>query len=115
MRSVRLLLLLAALACTPAAESRLEQAAAVVEERSAPSRTSSTALPEGVEQLLPRGGIPAIFDPKFVPASSARIPDDAWVLGVEIGGEARAYSLNLLNRHEVVNDTIAQQPVAAVW
>lgn len=71
--------------------------------------------PPGVEQLLPRGGIPAIFEPQFVAAKDAKIPVDAWVLGVAIEGEARAYSLNLLNRHEVVNDRFGDLPVAAVW
>ena len=71
--------------------------------------------PPGVEQLLPRGGIPAVVDPSFVPAAEAEIPDDAWVLGVALGGEARAYSLNLLNRHEVVNDRIGERSFAAVW
>ena len=71
--------------------------------------------PPGVEQLLPRGGIPAVVDPVYVTAAEAELPDDAWVLGVEIGGEARAFSLNLLNRHEVVNDEIAGTAYAAVW
>lgn len=71
--------------------------------------------PPGVEQILPRGGIAAIFEPRFVPAAEAEIPGDAWVLGVALGGEARAYGLNLLNRHEVVNDEVAGRPIAAVW
>lgn len=73
------------------------------------------SLPPGVEQLLPRGGIPAVFDPVFVEADKAEISDDAWVLGVIIDGMARAYSLNLLNRHEIVNDRIGEKSFAAVW
>ncbi len=72
-------------------------------------------LPPGVEQILPRGAIAAVVEPRFVTAGEAEIPDDAWVLGVTMGGEARAYSLNLLNEHEVVNDRIGDQPFAAVW
>lgn len=71
--------------------------------------------PPGVEQLMPRGGIPAVFEPIFVTASEAQIPEDAWILGVAIGDEARAYSLNLLNSHEVVNDRIGEKNFAAVW
>ncbi len=71
--------------------------------------------PPGVEQILPRGRIAAVFEPRFVPAAEAEISPDAWILGVEIDGQARAYSLNLLNRHEVVNDRIGDQPFAAVW
>lgn len=72
-------------------------------------------LPEGVEQILPRGRIAAVFEPQFVTASEAEIADDAWVLGVTIDGQAKAYSLNLLNSHEVVNDRFGDLPVAAVW
>ena len=71
--------------------------------------------PEGVEQLLPRGRIAAVMEPEFVAAAEADIPDDAWVLGVAINGQAKAYSLNLLNHHEVVNDRFGDLPIAAVW
>ena len=72
-------------------------------------------LPDGVEQILPRGRIAAVFEPEFVTAAEAEIADGAWVLGVVIDGKAKAYSLNLLNRHEVVNDRFGDLPVAAVW
>ena len=72
-------------------------------------------LPPGVEQIIPRGQIAAVVSPRFVPAGEAKISDDAWVLGVEIDGQAHAYSLNLLNRHEVVNDQIGDTAFAAVW
>ena len=71
--------------------------------------------PPGVEQLLPRGRIAAVFEPRFVPAPEAELPDDAWILGVAVEGEAKAYSLNLLNRHEVVNDRSGDTAYAAVW
>lgn len=80
----------------------------------APSVPADT-LPEGVEQILPRGKIAAISDPQFVSAAEADISDDAWVLGVVVEGEAKAYSLNLLNRHEVVNDRSGNVAFAAVW
>ena len=72
-------------------------------------------LPPGVEQILPRGQIAAVLDPQFVAASAAKIPDNAWILGVVVEGEAKAYSLNLLNRHEVVNDQSGETGFAAVW
>ncbi len=80
-----------------------------------PSVEPTDRVPEGVQILLPRGGIPAVFEPRFVSAEEADISDDAWVLGVVINGEAHAYSLNLLNSHEVVNDMFGDVPVAAVW
>ena len=51
----------------------------------------------------------------FVSAKEAEIAADAWVLGVEIDGQPKAYSLNLLNRHEVVNDQNGDTKFAAVW
>ena len=67
------------------------------------------------QQLLPRGEIAAITDPQYVSAEEANIADDSYVLGVVIEGQARAYSLNILNNHEVVNDRIGDLAYAAVW
>jgi hypothetical protein len=72
-------------------------------------------LPPGFRQVVPRGRIASIDAPRFVPAAKARIPGEAWVLGIVIDGEARAYSLNLLNRHEIVNDRVGERGFAAVW
>jgi hypothetical protein len=77
--------------------------------------SQSSEMPEGFQQLLERGGIASIDDPVYVSAGEADIPSDAWVLGVVTDGESRAYSLNLLNNHEVVNDEIGGQSIAAVW
>ena len=67
------------------------------------------------KQILPRGAIAAITDPQYVSASEARIDPNSYVLGVVIDGQARAYSLNILNHHEVVNDKIGDLAYAAVW
>lgn len=72
-------------------------------------------MPEDFKQILPRGGIPGILNPQFVSADEADINDDSWVLGVVINDQPRAYSLNLLNSHEVVNDRIGDTAFAAVW
>ncbi len=71
--------------------------------------------PEEFKQILPRGGIPGILNPQFVNAAEADIDGDSWVLGVVINNQPRAYSLNLLNSHEVVNDQIGDTAFAAVW
>lgn len=76
---------------------------------------SAQDVPKGVDILIPRGGIPAVFEPVFVDAVEAEITPDAWILGVFVGGEAHAYSLNLLNSHEIVNDNVGGTPLAAVW
>lgn len=77
--------------------------------------SQSNELPKEFKQILPRGRIAAITNPQFVPAEKANIADNSWVFGVVIDGQARAYSLNLLNSHEVVNDQIGETAFAAVW
>jgi hypothetical protein len=72
-------------------------------------------LPAAFEQILPRGRIASIDDPQFVKGSEAEISSEAWVLGVVIARKAKAYSLNGLDRHEIVNDRFGGGPVAAVW
>jgi Protein of unknown function (DUF3179) len=73
------------------------------------------APPPGFQRFMARGRIPAVDDPQFVSAAAAKLPPEAWVLGVVIDGQARAYSLNLLNAHEVVNDRFGDRPVAVIW
>ncbi len=64
----------------------------------------------------PKDGIPAILEPRFVPADHADFLDDGdIVLGVEVNGEARAYPIKILNWHEVVNDTVNGAPIAATF
>ena len=37
------------------------------------------------------------------------------IIGVVLDGEARAYSIWHLDRHEVVNDRLGETPIAATW
>ncbi len=67
--------------------------------------------------LLPMDAIPAIFDPVFLTAEEAEglyAPEEL-VLGVEIDGDARAYSIPHLSRHEIVNDEIGGRKIAVTW
>lgn len=79
------------------------------------AQPQSKPLPPEYQQVLPRGAIPAITEPQYVKAEDAKIGKNTWVLGVVIEGKALAYSLNLLNHHEVVNDKIGKTAFAAVW
>jgi len=64
----------------------------------------------------PKDGIPAILNPRLISARDAVFmkPDDE-VIGVVVGGHARAYPINILNWHEVVNDTIEGDPIAVTF
>ncbi len=67
--------------------------------------------------VLGKDGIPAILAPRFLDAGAAAgqmLPNER-VLGVSINGDHRAYPLNLLSRHEIVNDTVGGVPVAVTW
>jgi len=64
----------------------------------------------------PPDGIPAIDEPKFVRASSATfLEDDEPVLAIEVDGEARAYPIQIMTWHEIVNDTIGGRPVTVSY
>ena len=63
----------------------------------------------------PRDGIPSIDEPRFVPIAEAALADQEAVVGLVLGGEARAYPLQVLMWHEIVNDEIAGVPVAVTW
>lgn len=58
-----------------------------------------------------RDGIPALVDPAVVPAAAARLADEEPVLGVAVGGAARAYPLAILAWHELVNDELGGRPI----
>ena len=71
-------------------------------------------VPE-IHTVLPQDAIPAIFDPEFVPAEQADARDNAPMIGLSINGEHHAYSMYLLNGHEIVNDIVGGKPVATTW
>ncbi len=60
-----------------------------------------------------RGCIPALDDPEVTGANDGSwYPDDRLVFGVTINGESRAYPKNIMEVHEMVNDTIGGRRVA---
>jgi hypothetical protein len=65
----------------------------------------------------PKDGIPAINDPKFVSVEEA----DEWlrpqepVILLQIKNDARAYPLQILIWHEIVNDTVSGVPVIVTF
>jgi uncharacterized protein DUF3179 len=64
----------------------------------------------------PRDGIPALTDPEFVAIDKAVwVEDDARILGVYINGIAKAYPLQIMNWHEIVNDTFGNKYVLVTY
>jgi hypothetical protein len=64
-----------------------------------------------------KDGIPALDEPRFVSVAAA----DEWlesrepVIELVLNGEARAYPLQILIWHEIVNDEVAGRPVAVTF
>ncbi len=48
---------------------------------------------------------------------SADLPDEAFVIGVEVNGETRAYPLDMMSPpvRRIVNDTLGGEPIAVTW
>ena len=63
-------------------------------------------------EICPRGCIPALDQPKTTEAAKGKwYPDDAIVFGVVINGAARAYPKNIMEVHEMVNDTLGGRQI----
>lgn len=74
--------------------------------------------PEGIlSGGPPPDGIPPIDDPQFIPVDQA----DEWlndaepVVTLAVDGEARAYPVQVMIWHEIVNDTVGDVPVSVTY
>ena len=67
--------------------------------------------------LTARDSISPIDDPKFETAAEAdpeMLPTEV-VIGLSVGGETKAYPVNVLSQHEIVNDVVGGTPVAVTF
>jgi hypothetical protein len=63
-----------------------------------------------------KNGIPAISRPRFAPARTVDfVAPREPVVELRLGGEVRAYPIQILIWHEIVNDTVAGTPVAVTF
>ncbi|MEM8903236.1 MAG: DUF3179 domain-containing (seleno)protein [Actinomycetota bacterium] len=68
------------------------------------------------DEPCPRGCIPALNDPVVTAASGGDwYPDDRLVFGIVINGEARAYPRNIMEVHEMVNDTLGGRRIGVPY
>lgn len=77
----------------------------------------SVPLAEFVGGGPPKDGIPSIDEPKFVSTAEADqfLEPREPVAVVELDGAARAYPIQILTWHEIVNDRIGGQPIAVTY
>jgi hypothetical protein len=68
--------------------------------------------PLEVQQGAAKDAIPAITEPQFLPVSGTTFLKDVEpVVAFEINGDARAYPIQILIWHEIVNDLVGGEPV----
>ena len=92
----------------PTPTSATTAAANVPEQPVAPARAQQTS-PFG------RGFVP-LDNPSFLAANDGGFfDDDELILGVEWGGEVRAYPVRMLRYHHVVNDTVGGEPLLVTY
>ena len=82
--------------------------------------TDATVDPTRFQYGIGRDTIPSIDAPEFRapddPMLAARgVGPDTPVLGIEVNGEARAYPVSVMARHEVVNDRFGGEAFAVLW
>jgi len=64
----------------------------------------------------PPDGIPAIDEPKFLEPDQVDFLEEVEpVMALQIGDDARAYPMQIMTWHEIVNDTVDGIPVAATY
>lgn len=65
----------------------------------------------------PRDGIPSVDNPQFITVDDAQdwLEDKEPVIAVDLNGVARAYPLQILTWHEIVNDTIGETAVIVTF
>jgi hypothetical protein len=70
---------------------------------------------EKFPRLLPFDGIRPVYEPLFASAEDAGLTDDELVMGIALGGEAKAYPVSVLRFREMVNDEMAGIPTLVTW
>lgn len=99
-------------------EGSLPEGPSALEDRFNPEFPEPLVDPEEiVSGGPPPDGIPPIDEPKFVTVSAADewLDDREPVFVVDINGDVRAYPIQILIWHEIVNDTVGGVPVAVTY
>jgi len=86
---------------------------------------NTTVPPELIVRAMARDGVRTLLEPATIGAAEVDrfnreergklLVSDDRIIGVAVGGEARAYPLRLMRWHEVVNDTVGGRPIAVTY
>jgi hypothetical protein len=87
--------------------------------------TNTAVPPELIVRGMARDGVRTLLEPATIEAAEVDrynkeergklLVSDDRVIGIAIGGEARAYPLRLMRWHEVVNDVVGGRPIAVTY
>lgn len=66
-------------------------------------------------RAVARDSFPVLDEPDMTPAAKSELEDDESVIGVVCDGEARAYPIAVMGRHELANDICGDTPIAVSW
>jgi len=80
-----------------------------------PEETTRIDLDDLLNGGPPKDGIPSIDTPEFDTAATTPFQDDDLVIGMVLNGEAKAYPFNVMNWHEIVNDTVGGVNVTVTY
>ena len=94
----------------PAAATASDPGVAIDQDPPVATEQDSTRAPG------PGRGFVPLDNPSFLAAHEAGyLGDDELVLGVEWGGEVRAYPVRMLRFHHIVNDTVNGEPLLVTY
>jgi hypothetical protein len=102
---------------TPEPAPTSTEVPATVEDAASPAKSADTEEEYRIITLLPADAIPSIDEPEFYGVTEAdkEYGAEELVIGVELEGEAKAYPISVLSRHEIVNDTVGGRAIAVTW
>ncbi len=98
-------------------ESPRERGASALDRLRDPALPDPLVDPERIRSGgPPPDGIPPVDDPRFLSAEQVDwLADDEPVVALEVGDDARAYPVQILVWHEIVNDTVGGRPVSVTY
>lgn len=82
--------------------------------------TGATIDPKKFQYGIGVDRIPSVDKPRFAHVDDERLPKfgitgSTVVIGYADGGEAKAYPVNVLDKHELVNDHFLGKPITVGW
>lgn len=84
-----------------------------------PQESEEQSFLREAARAVPRDHFEVLDDPPMVDAKTAEerelVKSEEPVIGIVLGGEAKAYPIAVMGRHELINDTCGGEPIAVSW